>query len=83
MVGVDGLKYPNFEVTSLGVGSSEVTAEGFQLLQKAWGSACCGPNKASSQLRAPASSTGVHTGPAQGQASCGRGPTSMASERNP
>jgi len=27
MVGVDGLKYPNFEVTSLGLGSSEVTAE--------------------------------------------------------
>lgn len=42
-----------------------------------------GPNEASSPLRAPSSSTGMHTGPAQGQDSCVRGPISMAGERNP
>lgn len=50
------------------------SSRGTPASQKAWGSACCGPNKASSQLRAPASSTGA-AGPAQGQASRGRGAT--------
>ena len=36
MVGVDGLKYPNFEVTSLGVGSSEVTAEQMRNITRWW-----------------------------------------------
>lgn len=61
-------------------GSSRRASVGLMRPEEAPG---VGPNEASSPLRAPSSSTGMHTGPAQGQDSCVRGPISMAGERNP